>query len=468
MAVTAPRPATLFAPSVLIAALAGTAPAGQSAARSWTGSADEVRALIAETLADAETRSSLLTPGATSGYDAASNAFFLASDDGAWKLNISGFVQFRYVLNFRDDSGGEEDFESGFDNDRTKLIFDGTIAEKFIYYIHANFNRASGVLGLQDAFGGYNFEGGFYVKAGQFKLPFLREELVGDNFQLAAERSLTTHIFTQGRGVAAGRSQGVECGFRFEDWRCMLAFSDGFGSANSALSSNSPFSRVYGFTGGGGEADWAITGRGDFMFAGEWKQFKDFTSFPGSSYACMVGVAGHVEQSDQNLTAPGPDGALGTGDDLQGETTLGAWTVDLSVEGDGWNFFIAGNGQHVNNNLADIAAGTPADSSFDDYGLVVQGGVFIPNTDWEVFARYDASFADSDRTTTSAQDDVFNTITLGTNWYISGHAAKFTFDALWFLDDGMVLSGPNTLAGYFQDLTDEGEVTLRFQVQFYF
>ncbi len=449
----------------LVCLLAGSALAGETAAtpRAWSGSADEVRALVSEIMADADTRSSLLAaggPGGTSGHDGKN--FFLASDDGSWRLNIGGYVQFRYYLNWRDDNGGEEDFESGFQTKRTRIILDGTVATNIFYFIHGGFNTNGGTFTLLDAYGGYKWDNGFYMKAGQFKLPFLREELVGDVYQLAADRSLTETIFTQGRGASIGRSQGIEVGWKGEDFRCMLAFSDGFGSANSEVNTNSPFSNVYGFTNGGGESDWAITGRGDFKFAGSWDQFKDFTSFPGSDYACMLGVAGHVEQSDQNLAAViGPDA-------VQGETTLAGWTVDLSVEGDGWNFFVAGNGHHVNNNLAITATGAAADSSFDDYGIVVQGGVFIPNTDWEVFARYDVSFADADRTTTPAQDDDFSTVTLGTNWYWSGHAAKFTFDVQWFLDDGMVLSGPNTGIGYFQDLSDENEITLRFQFQFLF
>jgi hypothetical protein len=423
---------------------------------SWTGSADEVRALVSEIMADADTRSSLLAPGDNAGYDNSRNTFFLASDDGSWRLNIGGYVQFRYYLNWRDDNGGEEDFESGFQTRRTKIIFDGNVATNVFYKIQGNFNRDSGAFVLEDAYGGYRWDNGLYMKFGQFKLPFMREELVSSAMQLTADRSLTNEIFNQ------DRSQGIELGYEQEDWRAMVAFSDGFRSRNSDVGANSAFSALDGFTNGGGESDWAITGRFEYKFAGAWNAFKDFTSFPGSDFAALLGVAGHVEQSDQNLTA-----VIG-GNDVQGETTLAGWTADLSLEGDGWNFFVAANGHHLNNNLAITATGASADSSADDYGIVVQGGVFIPNTDWEIFGRYDVSFADADRTTTPAQDDDFSTVTIGTNWYWSGHAAKFTFDVQWFLDDGMVLSGPNTGIGYFQDLSDENEVTLRFQFQFLF
>ncbi|HVZ95058.1 MAG TPA: porin [Phycisphaerales bacterium] len=454
------------APLVLLAGHAAAAERGP-----WTGSSDEVRALVSEVMADAETRSSLLASGSTAGYDTGKGKFFLASDDGAWRLNISGYMQVRYYLNFRDDNGGDEDFESGFENRRTRLILDGKIATNVFYKIQSDFSRSTGVFGLLDAYGGYKWDNGLSIQFGQFKLPFLREELVSASLQLAADRSLTNVIFSQ------TRSQGVMLTYEQQDWRAMLAFSDGLNSQNSQVGTNSNAGAASGgigffrdgFTRGGGESDWCITGRFEWKPAGNWDQFKDFTSMPGNEFALLLGVAGTVEQSDQNLVAVGPDGLLATPDDLQGDTTLGGWTADLSLEGDGWNFYAAAIGHHVSNNLSVTATSAPADNSFDDYGVVVQGGIFIPNTNWELFGRYDVSIADSDRTGPgSTLDDDFSTVTFGANYYLSGHAAKFTMDLQWFLDDGMVLSGPQTSIGYFQDLTDENEITLRFQFQFMF
>lgn len=447
--------------------------------RAWTGSADEVRALVSEVMADAETRTSLLAAGATAGYDTDASTFFLASDDGSWRLNIGGYVQFRYLLNFRDDNGGNEDFESGFDTRRTKIIFDGKVATNVFYKIQGNFDSSGvddGDFELEDAYGGYRWDNGLYLKFGQFKLPFLREELVAESHLLTADLSLTTSIFTIARG------QGVEVGYDQEDWRLAVAFSDGGRSINSLPGTNSPYSTNFGVTNGGGESDWAITGRWEYKFAGTWDQYKDFTSFPGSDFLAIFGIAGHVEQSDNNvggavgIAHPGPDGAFGTADDAlaRGETTYGGWTADISFEGDGWNFFFAGNGSHVSDDFVNTVGGAPLNNSNDDYGIVAQGGIFIPNTDFEVFARYDGQFPDSDRTNgVPGANDVFSTVTFGTNWYWSGHAAKFTFDVQWFLDDSNTLT-PNFPAstgfesiGWFGD-NDENEITLRFQFQFLF
>jgi len=181
----------------------------------------------------------------------------------------------------------------------------------------------------------------------------------------------------------------------------------------------------------------------------------------------MLGFAAHIEG---NESYSGPPANLFAG----GKTLVTGYTIDLSLEGDGWNFFAAAVGFSSDiENLTDIDLdGTGDDLSFDDFGVVVQGGMFIPDTDWEVFARWDAIFPDDER----ASEDSFNTITLGVNWYWSGHAAKFTLDAQIFLDEstganGVPLAaaagGLNTLKSFIGD-DDEGEVAIRAQFQLLF
>src|SRR5262245_15113259 len=78
----------------LLIALAGTMGTGAPGARAQAvGGSDEVRAIVAEMLAEAEARSSSLA-GASAGYDA--GQFYMASDNGDFRLSISGFLQFRY------------------------------------------------------------------------------------------------------------------------------------------------------------------------------------------------------------------------------------------------------------------------------------------------------------------------------------------------------------------------------------
>jgi len=392
-----------------------------------TPSNDEIRALVSEMMADASSRSSLLQSGGNAGHD---GQFFLADTDGNFRLNIDGQVQFRYTANFGDSNAADgDDFTGGFQTARTKLGFSGNVIDKNIFYrVQGAFGHNGGNFTLEDAYVGYKFGNGFTMIWGQMKAPFLREELVSSSRQLAADRSLTNEVFNQ------GRSQGIQLAYKAEDWRMQVAITDGFNSASTDFNQDPHF-----FGAGpsavatGGESDFAITGRAEFKLAGDWKQFKDFTSKPGSDYAMMIGVAAHYQTSDSYV-----NGAFGFGGP---ESSFTAYTIDFSVEGDGWNFFAAIMGSSTDfEEFTDFNLDGDPDSDFDDFGIVVQAGMFIPDTDWEVFVRWDGIFADDSE---RGGEEEFNTLTFGVNWYWSGHAAKFTLDAQIFLDESLGANGNN-------------------------
>lgn len=447
------KTSVLAGAAVMHAAGSGSVLAGGSAA----ASRDDVRALVAEVLSDADQRTSLLGDGSAGGGHDGKN-FVLADASGAFKLVVASQIQFRYQMNFRDSQEGgtnaapgrvNDDFESGFEARRTRLIFKGNIVDpKLFYYIQGDFSRSGGDFGLLDAYAGYKYDGGFTLKWGQFKSPFMREELVSDMYQLAIERTSMNTAFSQ------DRSQGVEGGYRNDHINLALAFTDGFNSKNSEFGTVNGLGN-FGFVRGGRESDWALTGRLDWKVAGDWKQFETFTSEPGSGYGCLLGVAGHVEGSANDI------GANVEGTDTQGDTIYSSWTVDMSVEGDGWNLFAAGVGAYQNTGLQGFS-----DRSTADYGLAVQGGFYLPDTDWELFARYDAIFQDSDRDP-DGSDDSFDTVTFGTNYYWAGQAAKFSFDVQWFLDESTALMTSNSGNGFLRT-TEENEVNLRFQFQILF
>lgn len=454
--------------------LAGAAVSvGAAATASATTTTDEVRAVVAEMLADAETRSSLQA-GGMSGFD---DGFFLADPSGNYRLNVGGLVQFRYLANIRDDGGDvpDDEFENGFENSRTKLSFDGHIINPdLFYYVRGDFGTG-GDFELDEAYAGYRFDNGWHLRFGQFRTAFLREESVLAEYQLVADRSITNEFFNQ------GYSEGIEFGYAQEDFRVAFAYTDGFNSANTpfdvsnidsitanagALGELSSFNVAT----GGGESDYAFTIRGEVLLNGTWDQFRDFTSMPGDEFGAMVGGAFHIQGiNDEGTTGLLDDGLGGTTtftSDIDG--TYYSWTVDVSLEGDGWNVYAAGIGGHsdFDGTVTDNTAATTETVAFepDDFGFVAQGGIFLPETDWEVFARYDAIFLDDDER--EIDEDTFQTITFGTNWYWAGHAAKFTFDVQWFLDEANGLVTGRNL-GYLGD-DDENEVTLRAQFQLLF
>ncbi|MHC4828658.1 MAG: hypothetical protein ACYTEY_19075, partial [Planctomycetota bacterium] len=94
--------------------------------------ADEIRGLVHDVLADADTRASLMQDGLTAGWD---GNFFLQSADGNWRLRLRGQVQVRYVWNVQDDALDGDDNEYGFEVRRAKIKFDGNIIDPTWQYV---------------------------------------------------------------------------------------------------------------------------------------------------------------------------------------------------------------------------------------------------------------------------------------------------------------------------------------------
>lgn len=356
--------------------------------------------------------------------------FFVASSDKAFRLNVGGQVQLRYNATFRDDPGPgpDDDLTVGFHTRRTKLEFTGHVHEKWNFKIVSAFNRASGLLILEDVILSYKFDNDVTITWGQFKLPILREEFLSSKYQLAADRSVANEVFNQ------DRSQGVQITWQGEQVRLFAAASDGLTTANSAYTAAS-------------EADIALTARAELRLGkAGWKKYDDFTSFRGDDRGALFGAALHWQSADDT----NPSAADST------NTLL--YTIDAAYEGGGWNLFAAFIGRSID---------APGASNLHDFGAVAQGGMFVSDHT-ELFARWDAVFPDSDRT----NSDDFHTIALGANHYFipESHAAKLTVDVQWFLDDQSSSSGlvsANEGIGLLADTRDD-QVTLRIQMQLLF
>jgi hypothetical protein len=351
------------------------------------GDNDAVRSIVAEMMADAETRSSMLQSG-TAGHD---GGFYMASSDNAFRLNIKGALQYRYQMNFRDGDGGTDDFESGFSSPRTLLFFKGHVFDPRLFFqIRANFGRTDGVARRDDAFVGYKIDENWTVRAGQGLFAFTREWYHGDLKLQTAERSLSAYMFGE------QRAQFIDMKYQDDDSRFIFTFSDGFRSQNTDFNSD--------------PADWALTARTELKLDGSWKAVTgDYTSPRGTDPAAAFGAAVHFEQGPNTPGVASQD--------------LFAWTVDFLYKGGGWNVFAAAVGYHTQ----DEAGVNGAD--FAEYGIVAQGGAYVTD-DTELFARYDLILPDDDRT----DNDSFNAVTFGFNHFLHGQAARFTLQAQWFLD----------------------------------
>jgi len=418
------------------------------------------RGYEAEIAADATSRSSLLQSGSTAGHN--ERGFYIGSGDGNYTLYVGGYTQFRYVLSFADDDsiGDSEDFGNGFDQTRSRLIFQGNVINpNLTFYVEGAFDGSAdgGTLGsdgsftLLDYWGQYEFDNGVAVKFGQFKAPVTRERMVDARHLLAADRSVVDEIFN------AGRVQGVAFTYRNDNIGLIGGIHDGARTANTSFFS--PASATYtGVAGIGGpapvaESDIALTARGEFKLAGDWERFADFTSFRNSEdVAAMIGAAVHW-QHHGDTAVYGPGGQVASP-----EVDILVYTIDASVEGNGWNLygaFIGANGDPDTGN------------DVDNFGFLVQGGVFLADQ-FELFGRWDVFLPDDD----SMGDDDFHTFTVGGNYYFvpESHAAKFTADVQWFTEQVSnstgVLAPSSTTALVPSNDDDQFAVRLQMQLAF--
>lgn len=399
---------------------------------------DEVRAIVAQMLADAQTRSSLAGAGATGGYD---KKFYLASTDGNFRLNISGFGQFRYTLDLRDTRNEEapggyptagDDFNAGFAVRSAKVRLDGHVIDPALQYVvRLSFDTAivrqqtvtfdpdadpttevtntssdDARLRFDDVYFRYGFTGkdGCYIKWGQYKLPFLKEELNGETYTMSADRGFVNLYFTQ------GRSQGVSLGYEDAAWSLEGAISDGIRTANT------PFGSTFNRTN-----DIALSGRLEHIFAGTRDQLKDYTSLPDESLAAQAGGAILWQYQNNDPSVTNPDRSAGK---AANRSLLGV-TIDGQVEGGGWSLYAAGVMGYTDLRSVLQADGGTNDQTLTDWGVTVQGAWRFTEK-CEAFVRWDGLFLDDDRNLSDR--DEFSFVTFGFNHYFAGHAAKLTID----------------------------------------
>lgn len=405
---------------------------GPDAEERWLNErrAEEIKSLVREVLADAATRASLLENALVAGHSG--QFFFLASEDGNYFLRIEGLLQGRFIYNHRETSpdlvlspeagnaGGDRN-EAGFEIARTKLEFSGHVGSpRLQYLVRIGVDREDNeVLGERVVLG-YQFTDDLTLWGGEDKAPFLREEITGPAQQLAVERSLMNEIFT------AGYVQGLWITWHaLEEISLAVSINDGFRSGEADNEANSvnliatnPKATHKPFF--DDRADFAITARADFKAAGDWRQWEDFSAWPDEELAVFVGVATHFELGD---------GESGSVNELNEDDDFLVWTLDGSMEWGGFNLFAAIAGFHtgLDGSASDII------NNLDMYGAVIQAGYMVIPAKLEPFARFE--WIDLDGNIDEGDDtDQMVLLTLGANYYLNRHRAKFTFDVLWLFN----------------------------------
>ena len=391
--------------------------------------ASEIRGIVQDVLADADTRTSFQNSGAMAGWN---KGFFLASPDGNFRLNVGGLMQVRYTLNKANGytqaqgpngaqpAGGigqpqniqtGAEYLYGFDMGNTYLDFSGHVVDpSWQFHLRGNFAGSStngngnGMNTLSFASVTKDFGDGLGVTVGQFRGPWLRETLVDDGDQLGMDRSLMNAYFTQ------GFDQGIQLNWESEAMRANVFYGDGVlqgvnitgqqGSRFGGGTQNSPWNAT--------NTSYAFAGRFEYKISGDWAIFDDFTSFKDEEGGMMVGVAGTYERGNQNADNSGVGGA-----NFNGTTAYGL-TGDFSWEMGGANLFAS---------FVWLGATGGQTTTSHPWGLNVQGGYFVTE-DIEIFGRYE--YINYDLENPALPDtDKFNGITLGANYFMTSNV-KFT------------------------------------------
>ncbi|MBC8522676.1 hypothetical protein H8D29_01990, partial [PVC group bacterium] len=182
--------------------------------------ADEIRSLVSDVLADADTRSSLQGSDATAGWN---NGFFIKSSDGSFSLNFHAVLQVRAAYDDRNNPGaGADDSEWGFENRRTALKFGGHIFDNSWKYFIQQMRIPGRTFNLLDGLINHDLGDGWSMQFGKFRMPFLREEIVNYTNQLAVERTIISGPF----GI--GRSEGLQFGYKGDDFKFNAAIFNDF------------------------------------------------------------------------------------------------------------------------------------------------------------------------------------------------------------------------------------------------
>lgn len=451
--------------------------------------ASEIRSIVSDVLADAATRDSLQASGMTGGWNKDQGGFFLASSSGDFKLNIKGQIQVRWAYDHRDNTGlGSTAAKSdawGFENRRTKLTFGGFVVDpSWSYELKAVYNRtptsltngdqtlANGniVGSVEDIWVQKDFGNGIMLRAGQFKTPFLREELVSSATQLAADRTLVNEVFSTKFG------QGLQLEFAGragDQYRGLFYYGDGMRANATNVPTNSTanstgFAGAYTTAFNSNLTNYAFAGRFEFLGEGSWKTVRDLNSYVGDDKAWVIGVGGMAQSL--RPTNEGP---------VTPATTDNMWgaTADATVYFGGATLFAYGVYRNVGL-TGDVATrGGGTSDSMNQWGVVVQGGLFV-STEVELFARYEVGSTDTDqfRTVEPGVDlDQDSIVTIGVNYFVGGRKElKWTTDIGYALvpvgdfnssGSDWLTDGSSTTGNGF---SDDGQWVLRTQFQLLF
>jgi phosphate-selective porin OprO/OprP len=272
------------------------------------------------------------------------------------KLDISNRVQIRFTQELPD----QGDDVGSFRIRRAKTKFEGWVYTKDLTY-ELQLNWPDTANPLEDAVVNYDFTKGkksFMLKAGQFKVPFGRQELTSSGSQQFVDRALVSNRFARGRDIGF-QLWGTPLASKI-DWR--VGLFNGNGRTTSRNDND----------------EYQMNARLTFQPFGDVKYSEgDFESSDRPLFA----IAGQYETNERPTAAAGTTPAFNTEKEIVGADAVFKYK-GFSLYGE---WFDAAN---------DRDAGL---SDFDDSGFVAQAGYFIVPQKAELALRWAQIDPNNDR-----------------------------------------------------------------------
>jgi len=469
--------------------------------------AEQVRGLVQDVLADADTRASLQGSGMTAGYN---NGFVVSSNDGNWMLRVNGLMQNRWTMASTNGSlnyagtgpvataasraagtAGTVDGRQnhhGFEMTRAALNFSGTVAKDYHFNMRLNWTpyngnnsgtngsngNVAGPAELEWAYIQWDLSDQWDIQVGKQKHDVMHNYIVNAENQQAIERSLYTYYWQ-----SSSITNGIKLNYDGDSIRANLMYSSGAANEDTGSILNGSYV--------GDTTEWNLSGRIAYLGAGTWDQFGEMTSPKGSESGWMLGFGWNVMQLDDDLLSGSGDRPSGSAvgpSFFDSPDTVWQITWDAAYDAGGWNVYGSmsygtdgnRNAMSVENFQTAAAAGTliagraarPSDFSPQghQWGWEVGAGYYLQD-DWEAYIRFE--WLDPRiRTAVSDEHNNIEILTIGTNWYLSGNNAKLSLDWGYNFDatQTTMIGG----SGYTDWLTSStgNEWVLRTQLQLYF
>jgi hypothetical protein len=263
--------------------------------------ARQVRAVVEDALADSATRASMGDAGWTVSYDSGAT---IRSGDGALSANFTVLEQVRFVYSSAygpADGSGDSNTRWGLENRRTNLTMQGHLVDPSITYLALlsyqsqadRFVQVPDTLRPMYAQLAKDLGDGWRTVVGLQNVPWdLESDFFGSSRLTTGDYSVFNYRFGAGKqpGVTLGR-QGESARFSAGTFSQINVRADGGWNSDEYLS-------------------FAVAGRGELKFGGEWQQLSWMSGTPRDEPAVVLGLGGCM--SNGRAQNPQPPGSLAT------------------------------------------------------------------------------------------------------------------------------------------------------------